>query len=783
MPNRIIQDSFPSRGHSSILGKSIVKRSQQTKRNSAESSELFTKRTCNACQELDISAVLARTDPTLGRDRYIAANGEDLRVLLQRILFGGSLLFVQDCPTCHELEKASDEFRFSALSQGECNNRGDANLGRNGNFFEFRRSDRLIAHHSYTKGLAKVPSFPVWTVIEYFGIATSTPFPPSHPARSYSAREVFPCSVNYPLLIRWLDDCSGHHEACKSRFSSKLTDISLIDVESRWLIAYPQSSPVDYLTLSYVWGDATNKGTTSEGYFKPGPLRNGLPATIEDAIQVTRQLKKRYLWVDYVCIDQQDETKKAGQIMLMDDIYSGAFATIISLNGQSMHEGLPRVGMSAQVIPQDVADFGGGNKLVGVMRSLSDQLRGANWMTRGWTFQEGLLSNRRLIFARNQVYFLCNTMSCAESSISYPWDGPPNSEIDDFRERWCILSNDLVLLPAVIPSWEKQRVFESIVRRYVLRRLSNKSDALHAVSGLLKRLQQQHFPEGFYFGLQRRNFRYSLLWKEDPASITDLRYEGQRERRNPNFPSWSWVGWEWAKPVKWIAQPWCMMCNWCRIPQPPLSLCSETGAEIKDEPDRAPHCPEARRSLVKVPRSELLRTPQAVVLEVPSFVLDDIDTVFEGLMPLEQVTFNPVNKIKYPGLLTVQGIVLHLKIALHVCTWLEPTFDDTGGFLLRSVSFDKIELSAEFYGTLGRPSFEIHVDKVYREFLVENEAKSIDFLLVAFSYNTFSGSIHKIAQDDEIWPIEREEENYKMRTCFFIFFRLNGKEKSRFEPV
>ena len=308
--------------------------------------------------------------------------------------------------------------------------------------------------------------------------------------------------------------------------------------------------------MSYVWGAIPAES------FTLGPLRDELPATIEDAIRVTRNLQKQYLWVDYVCIDSQDHERQKTQIELMDVIYSASLATIISLDGLAAYEGLPRVGSNSQVVPQRVVDFGTGNSLLSMMPRLETKLRESNWMTRGWTFQEGILPNRRLIFAREQVYFICNHMCCSESFNFVDKDGLEDPRADDLTAYHCSLSNPLVLANI---TGETQRTFENIISRYAIRKLTHQSDALNAVAGLLKRLEKMSFPDGFLFGMPRRNFRYSLLWTEDLTREMKSRNEVDYKLRNKHFPSWSWAGWIWTVPVKWVVRPWVLGCNWCRI--------------------------------------------------------------------------------------------------------------------------------------------------------------------------------------------------------------------------
>jgi hypothetical protein len=105
-----------------------------------------------------------------------------------------------------------------------------------------------------------------------------------------------------------------------------------------------------YLALSYVWGQFTDdlKNLISpllkycENVAWTIDLDKAL-ATIKDAAQVVRQLYKRYLWIDAVCINQVDTQDKADIISCMDSIYRTAYLTIVAANGADAYGGLRRL--------------------------------------------------------------------------------------------------------------------------------------------------------------------------------------------------------------------------------------------------------------------------------------------------------------------------------------------------------------------------------------------------------------------------------------------------------
>ncbi|KAK0711949.1 heterokaryon incompatibility protein-domain-containing protein, partial [Lasiosphaeris hirsuta] len=94
--------------------------------------------------------------------------------------------------------------------------------------------------------------------------------------------------------------------------------IRLVDVQSRTIVRYPVRGRVDYVALTYAWWASRQRER-----YRVGSVVQNPPKTIEDAIKVTADLGKRFLWVDSLCIDQGDESHKQEQIQMMASIYSG----------------------------------------------------------------------------------------------------------------------------------------------------------------------------------------------------------------------------------------------------------------------------------------------------------------------------------------------------------------------------------------------------------------------------------------------------------------------------
>jgi len=139
------------------------------------------------------------------------------------------------------------------------------------------------------------------------------------------------------------------------------------------------------------------------------------PLLIRNCIQLVLKLGLGYLWVDRYCIDQSSYADKHDQIQKMDIIYANANLTILAAAGKDPSFGLPGFGGRSR---KQQAQLQVGNHLIAAtLPETQHSLSKTKRATRAWTYQEGLLSNRRLIFTVDQVAFECNSMHCRESVI------------------------------------------------------------------------------------------------------------------------------------------------------------------------------------------------------------------------------------------------------------------------------------------------------------------------------------------------------------------------------
>jgi hypothetical protein len=145
-------------------------------------------------------------------------------------------------------------------------------------------------------------------------------------------------TVDIDLVKKWIKLCQGNHgDKCGSvwRMDRQLPGFArVVDVVSMALIPIP--SGCRYVALSYVWGAiGTGYWTTKNniaGRSTPGGLSTiNLPETIIDSILFVRQLGERYIWIDALCIIQDDSRDKFDQLCAMDLVYGLSYLTIYLL--------------------------------------------------------------------------------------------------------------------------------------------------------------------------------------------------------------------------------------------------------------------------------------------------------------------------------------------------------------------------------------------------------------------------------------------------------------------
>jgi hypothetical protein len=86
--------------------------------------------------------------------------------------------------------------------------------------------------------------------------------------------------------------------------------------------------------------------------------------------------------------------------------------TIVAAAGKNPHYGLPGVGSRPRSLLRHMNI--GNVKLVQILRPGLDFPK-SPWWGRAWTYQEGVLSRRKLVFTDHQVFYVCDKTHAAES--------------------------------------------------------------------------------------------------------------------------------------------------------------------------------------------------------------------------------------------------------------------------------------------------------------------------------------------------------------------------------
>jgi hypothetical protein len=347
-----------------------------------------------------------------------------------------------------------------------------------------------------------------------------------------------PGSIDFSVLKSWLDLCQTMHtHACTSQNPDpkSVQHLKLIDCHTRQIVP---AKNADYVTLSYVWGRIEECHEYSE------QLPSTLPSTIEDAIEVTQSLGFRYLWIDRYCINQQEKGHAYSQMNQMDLIYQNSEVTIVAAAGEDPSYGLPGVSRRERR-PQPQAKIGS-TLFITPLSTTRALIANSHWATRGWTYQEALLSRRRLVFTDEQVYFQCHGMHCYETfQIPREFPHTPNGQSLEEKYQLRKYGHGSGIFPIGVGT-DDDAIFERI-SEYSRKSLTRQSDRLNAFLGVLRAFETlgtyncwgTPLPRTIILshpvGVRNLNegFLCGLCWTASGAS----------KAREPSLPSWSWTGW------------------------------------------------------------------------------------------------------------------------------------------------------------------------------------------------------------------------------------------------
>ena len=317
-----------------------------------------------------------------------------------------------------------------------------------------------------------------------------------------------------------MNECREIHNECQYRAQECLPrHFRVIDVTRRCLVEIREQS---FFALSYVWGEdlpsslLEASSATIDSMGQEGGLPTSqMPRTIENAIQICIQLGQNHLWVDRLCVIQDDDEDKESQIEAMKEIFSSAELVLIAAYGDSMSFGIAGVGPSRSLTQQREHFLG--LQVTNVSQNIQDDPLDL-WHTRGWTYQEAVLSRRRLYLSNKGAHFECERLIYHEDRC--------NLEINHRDFDWTKLT-----LPQEHAPFQS---YKRHIRHYGSRKLTYISDAYNAVDGILQSLYKGK--SSFLHGLPRLDFDRALLWYPNMAGYTVERLDTGQEV----LPTWSW---------------------------------------------------------------------------------------------------------------------------------------------------------------------------------------------------------------------------------------------------
>jgi hypothetical protein len=385
--------------------------------------------------------------------------------------------------------------------------------------------------------------------------------------------KALPCATNISGSTRsqqsfdraraWIENCAKNHKLCnassRSVIPDRVLDIGLNrdpDDEKSPIVLIETNAdtlrPEKYACLSYCWGAENHITTTSKtiGDRKACIAWRDLPITFQHATSFAARLKIRYLWIDSLCIVQDDEEDWSVQASKMPSIYENAYVTLAAIASSSSTGGCFS-DSSSEFMARDfaVVDRDGESYQIFARRHLPHFLMpdgSVSWelnqefplLKRAWVLQERLLSPRVLHFARHELMWECMESAACECSFLDKVDRERLVKIAHHRaftpnplDFTASLSRRLHAASVNPDRASLAERWRALVSTYSSLAMTYQKDKLQALSGLAQQVNRT-MGDTYVAGLWRGTLIGDMLWEANDPS----------ERPSPwRAPSWSWA--------------------------------------------------------------------------------------------------------------------------------------------------------------------------------------------------------------------------------------------------
>ncbi|KAH9204901.1 heterokaryon incompatibility protein-domain-containing protein, partial [Leptodontidium sp. 2 PMI_412] len=284
---------------------------------------------------------------------------------------------------------------------------------------------------------------------------------------------------------------------------------------------------VKYLTLSHCWGAKVFETLTKKNmaqFLSKIPVEV-LTKTFRDAIIATRRLGFEYIWIDSLCIIQDDDSDWQHESTLMGGIYANSALTIAAMDAPDGDAGCFSYRNSRFIKNWTMLLTDNGTSISSAWNCAKpnfrhDLLERSRLQNRAWVFQERLLSPRTLFLGVEQVVWECRSSFACESFPAGYDDGA-------------------MTIPGICANWTKFEgrptdFWSSVISNYNGRQLTYSQDKLVAISGA-SRLFLKEFGSEYLAGMWKGDLARQLLW----YAVDDQSKKPRPEKFQA--PTWSWA--------------------------------------------------------------------------------------------------------------------------------------------------------------------------------------------------------------------------------------------------